>query len=217
MHPVQLALSSIFVAFARMSLGSSLLSMIALSMSALALAHQNHPIIGSLFGAIPPPTIPRGSGEGVYATSIQEEGDYNVCIVVYNAPLKYDRFSFVYNPNAFEFSKVTAQASRVSGTTKLTPELPVDLGPLVQGLLTGGPAREVVVDRNYPALQNKNHINHITLQFYLKKSAGPDSLSKFRKLLSCVEFRRYDGNVNVPKQVIVRKSGFSTPGSGYCT
>jgi hypothetical protein len=199
MHPVQLALASVLVAFTGMSMGSSLLGLIALSMSALALGYQNHPLMSTLLGSL----LSNQLSNCMYA---QDKGLANSkyqIFVKFNKPQRpFKKFTFVCNPNIVEFSNYVIKVVRPRGTQII--RAPVQVKAPAVSIRGGGQSIEHVIVENYT--KNSETINSIEIEFFLQATPeAAQKLYKFKNILSCMEFRTYSDQTNF--SVVTRKEG----------
>jgi hypothetical protein len=199
MHPVQLALASVFVAFTGMSMGSSLIGLIALSMSALALGYQNHPLMSTLLGGL----LSNQLSNCMYA---QDKGLANSkyqIFVKFNQPQRpFKRFTFVCNPNIVEFSNYVIKVVRPRGTQII--RAPVQVKAPAVPIRGGGQSIEHVILENYT--KNSETINSIEIEFFLQATPeASQKLYKFKNILSCMEFRTYSDQTQF--SVVTRKEG----------
>ena len=117
-----------------------------------------------------------------------------------------------------EFSSVLVQRITPLGTKTITP-----VGPSSAKvpLASGGKSMEYKLQQNYTAPGGNNNINTLRTQFLLKKkgdsASNEMSLARFRKILSCVEFRKYSVKDTQFVQPTKVGSNFVKASASYCS
>lgn len=178
MHPVHLAFSAMFAAFAGMTFGSTLLGLLALSLAALSLSYQGHPLM-SFFMA------------SYYANDLVVSFDktrypYKFIVTLYK-PLSFTDFYYEYDPANVAFSRYMVKVKGKNGWYK--GNVPQTLSPN-QGIAG-------IKEKIYPpGVQNfsGSDIEYIEYTFYLDEADYASIKNKFKNVGKNGKFVMTGGN-----------------------
>lgn len=191
MTPLKLAFVAISTAFAGMYLGSSLLGMIAISLAALSIAHQGHPLSSTLLSAVP-------AYNDMLTCSYKVENNKKnyVWIIKYWQPLAFNEFKYVYPISDVFFDEYSVQPVYKSWTD---PSFNLNRrGTSNKGGIVFGESDKLAVPTvsTYTRPEGQpQFLQYIIMQFFYyvrdDSTKHAELLAKFKALPSKGQFRKY--------------------------